>query len=122
MEEFIEEMDDIADHFLNMPPFEILRTYFISPEVCPTALTDNYLVYLIELEQAVTEYNTLPYDGGYWDQPLLMIEAFNAIRSERNQFERVRIETMKAKAKTKGKGGKSGSPNEDRPPRRKNIT
>ncbi len=102
-----------------MPPFEILRTYFISPEVCPTPLTDPYLVYLIELEQAVREYHTLPYEGGYWDQPLAMIEAFAAIRSERNQFELIRFERLKKKAKNRGKA--VSGPNEIRPPRRRNL-
>lgn len=102
-----------------MPPFEILRTYFNSPEVCPTALTDPYLVYLIELEQAVREYHTLPFGGGYLSQPLAMIDIFAVIRAERNQFERVKIETLKKKTK-KGQG-KSGSQNEDRPPRKRNL-
>jgi len=125
LNELFEVMDEIDDHYLNMPSFEVLRTYFISPEVCPTALSDSYMIFLIDAEQAAREYHTLPYGGGLWDQPLALISAFNTIRSERNQFERVKIEAMKRKSKTKDSTGDKqtgSSPNESLPPRKRNVS
>jgi len=125
MEGLFDEMEAIEDHFLNIPPFEILRTYFIDPEVCPTALIDSYLVFLIEAEQAVREYHTLPFPGGLWDQPLKLLEAFTTIRYERNQYERIRIEVMRAKSKkSTARPGTEVLPESTAghlPPRRRNV-
>lgn len=98
--------------------------YFVSPiEVCPTSILDAYLWFILEAEQAVREYHTLPYDGGLWDQPNPLLDAFTAIRIERAQYERVRFERMRKKSE---KGGgqqdmKFRSPNVDLPPRSTNI-
>lgn len=125
MEGLFEEMEAIEDHFLNIPPFEILRTYFIDPEVCPTALIDSYLVFLIEAEQAAREYHTLPFSGGLWDQPLKLLEVFTTVRYERNQYERVRVEAIRAKSKKStvrpGVESLSQSTASHLPPRSKNI-
>ena len=82
--------------------------------------------FLLDAEQASREYHTLPYGGGLWDQPLALLVAFTSIRYERNQFERIRIDKMK---KSSNKGGSqtpglkqvTQSPNEDLPPRKRNI-
>jgi len=126
LEGLFEELERIEEHYPNIPPFEALRTYFISPEVCPTSIVDPYLVYLIELEQAAREYHTLPYPGGLLDQPLALLDSFSVIRSERNQFDRVRFEKLQQKAKkAEGGGGKEipglGSPQDHIPPRRRNV-
>ncbi len=88
----LEELDYVLDKYPDMPPFEALQTYFRNPhEVCPTALVGLDLAHLIEAEQATREYHTLPFDGGLWDQPQVLLEIFSLIRTERNQYERIRI-------------------------------
>lgn len=87
-----------------MPTFEILRTYFAQPlEICPTGLIDDQDLFLLEVEQACREYYKLPFDGGLWDQPYKLIQAFAQIRQERNQYERARMEELKRDGKSKKK-------------------
>ena len=133
-EELVAEIDDIFEEltiveetFPDIPPFEALRLYFTSPlEVCPTAMMDPYLVFLIEAEQAAREYNVLPYDGGLWDQPRALLNIFSAIRTERNHYERIRFEKIDRKMKSKGAigprkaGGILQSPNTNLPPATRN--
>ena len=102
MEELYEELDNIENSLPHIPPFEALRLYFSQPlEACPSAMMDAYYLHLMEAEQAVREYNTLPYDGGLWDQPLQLLRIFTVIRSERNQYERIRFEKANKKVKAK---------------------
>lgn len=127
LEGLFEELERIEEHYPNIPPFEALRTYFISPEVCPSSIIDPYLVYLIELEQAAREYHTLPYSGGLLDQPIALLDAFSAIRSARNEFDRVRLDKLREDAKKAGKGGTGKeipglrSPRGHLPPRTRNV-
>jgi len=107
MDGIFEELDRIETVLPSIPPFEALRLYFSQPlEVCPTAMVDPYHVYLMEAEQASREYHVLPFDGGLWDQPLALLRSFTIIRSERNQYERIRMERVTKKMK-KGKGSSS---------------
>lgn len=97
-----------------------MRLYLTDPvEVCPTSLMDPYIMYLLEAEQAVREYHTLPFEGGLWDQPMALLEAFVAIRSERNQYERLRWDKIEKGQKRKSDTGDRTliSPNENLPPR-----
>tara|TARA_R100000458_G_C8275331_1_gene250385 strand:+ start:1803 stop:2312 length:510 start_codon:yes stop_codon:yes gene_type:complete len=91
MEGVIEELVNLEWEKPDAPPFELLRTYFMNPEVCMTSLafegTD-----LIGLEQQTRNYNTLPFDGGLLDQPTVLLQAFDVISSERNHWERIRME------------------------------
>lgn len=91
-------MANIERVFPDIPPFETLRLYFSQPlEVCPTSLLDPYFMFLLASEQSAREYHVLPFDGGYWDQPLLLSTIFDVIRTERNQYERIRFEKAKKK-------------------------
>lgn len=123
-EEILEELGIIEENFPDMPAFEALKLYF--PAVCPTSLTDHHLLFYIETEQAVREYNTLPFDGGLWDQPYLLLEIFTVIRSVRNQYDRIRFEEMSKKAQKTGHGSQGKtihtSLNEELPPRQGNIS
>ena len=127
LDDIFEELTIVEETFPDIPPFEALRLYFTSPlEVCPTAMMDPYLVFLIEAEQAAREYNVLPYDGGLWDQPRALLNIFSAIRTERNHYERIRFEKIDRKMKSKGAIGprKAGdilqSPNTNLPPASRN--
>ena len=114
-------IDNIEENFPSMPPFEALKMYFSGPqEACPESLVDPYFQFLLETEQSAREYHQLPFAGGLWDQPRQLLDIFTTIRSERNQYERVRFERMKRKSKkgdTSGKalGLKSATINEDLP-------
>jgi hypothetical protein len=56
------------------------------------------------LESACFNYHCLPYDGGIFDQPLYLMEAFNIIRSTKNRYENKNIEEI-----TKNMNKDSGS-------------
>lgn len=120
LEGVFDELDRIESYIPDIPPFEAMRLYLIDPvEVCPTSLMDPYIMYLLETEQAVREYHTLPFEGGLWDQPMVLLEAFIAIRSERNQYERLRWDRIEKKRDRKSDTGDRVlvSPNENLPPR-----
>jgi hypothetical protein len=128
MDGIFEELDRIENVLPSMPPFEALRLYFAQPlEVCPTAMMDRYHLFLMEAEQASREYHVLPFDGGLWDQPLTLLRAFSIIRSERNQYERIRMEkvTKKMKRQSSDMGNTPNVPafrsTGDAPPMGKNL-
>ena len=111
------ELARANDYHPNTSPFEVLRFFFNEgKEICPTSLVDPYLNFLIETEHASREYHALPFEGGLWDQPLQLLEVFNAIATERNRFERQRIEEVTKK----GKSGKSSN-QPALPPRQSNF-
>tara|TARA_B100000424_G_scaffold271651_1_gene275506 strand:- start:473 stop:928 length:456 start_codon:yes stop_codon:yes gene_type:complete len=123
-EDLLDELNNIEENFPSMPPFEALRMYFSGPqEACPESLVDPYFNFLLETEQSAREYHQLPFAGGLWDQPRQLLDIFTTIRSERNQYERVRYERMERKSKQKQSAGgnalplKSATINEDLPPR-----
>ena len=119
-----EVLDDISIIFPSMPVFEILKLYFSQPlEICPTSLVDSQSLILLETEQACREYNKLPFGGGIWDQPNIILESFSIIRTERNQYERTRFEQLdkKDKKSTEKKNNPFSSPNFDLPPLNTNL-
>ena len=118
-----DELDIIEQALPSMPPFEVLRTYFNQEvEVCPTAMIDAEDLFMLETEQACREYHKLPFEGGLWDQPLKLLENFEVIRAERNQFERIRFEQLKRKEKVKENNqGPLARGNTDLPPRNRNL-
>ena len=111
----------------DIPPFEALKLYFLNPvEVCPTSLIEDSLIFLLETEQAAREYNTLPFGGGLWDQPTVLLSAFSTIRAERNHFERIRMEEIRSKQKRENTGTPGArtihrSDNEALPPRQRPV-
>ncbi len=58
-------------------------------------------MFLLSAEQSAREYHVMPFEGGLWDQPLLMTTIFDTIRTERNQCERIRFEKANKKVKAK---------------------
>ena len=127
LKDLFEELDYIEEVFPDIPPFEALRLYFTAPkEVCPTSMIDPYLMFLMEAEQASREYHTLPFEGGLWDQPKVLLEVFSSIRTERNHYERIRFEKLQKKSKSKVSesntaGSIMTSPNTNLPPRQRNV-
>lgn len=120
LEDLFDELDTVEENFPSMPPFEALRMYFT--EACPQSILDPYYMFLLETEQSAREYHKLPYGGGLWDQPRQLLDVFTTIRSERNQYERIRYEQMERKNKTAQAsndlpGAKMLTRNEDLPPR-----
>lgn len=107
VDDVLERVEAVADEFPDLPVFKVVQKFFSSPrEVCCTALVDPWINWLIDLEAACTAYNTLPYPGGWLDQPLWVIEIFNEIRSVKNQFEASRMDEI---SKSSGKGSSGGS-------------
>lgn len=107
LDDIYDLMEEWETIFPDMPPFEMIQTWFRYPlEVCPTSLVDPYYAFMLEAEASCREYKVLPYDGGLWDQPLALIQAFETIRTERNHFERIRIDRMEQKAKKDHSGTK----------------
>jgi hypothetical protein len=97
--ELLDQIEEYQDIFPSMPSFDILTKFFSSPRpVCPTSLVDWQTRQLLEIESGCKEYHALPYEGGLMDQPVWLLEAFDIIRSERNAFERIRIEDYKKSA------------------------
>ena len=98
MEGVVEELVSMEWEKPDAPPFELLRTYFMDPEVCMTSMafegTD-----LIGLEQQTRNYNTLPFKGGLLDQPNVLMQAFDVISAERNHWERIRMRRTETKMK-----------------------
>jgi len=109
-DDLLDELDAIYERLPEMPIFEILQNFFRQPvEVCPTSLLESYILFLIDAEQASREYHTLPYTGGLWDQPSLLLDCFTQIRYERNQYDRIRMQRMAKKAKKSGVAGSDQS-------------
>ena len=124
LEDLFEELTRIENTLTNIPPFEVLRLYFVQPkEACPTSMLDPYFQYLIDAEQASRDYHVLPFDGGLWDQPLQLLQIFTAVRYERAHYERIRFERIEKKMKSKSGQGQNAipSPNEALPPRTRDL-
>ena len=106
-EDFLLWLDDMNVNFNpDMPAFEMIQAYLnprnkaASGEICMTGFVDFEIGTLIDLENACNNYHVLPYGGGLLDQPQLLLEAFNLVRSEINRYEKVRYDKM-AKAADK---------------------
>ena len=119
MEGVLEKLVQMEWEKPDAPPFELLQTYFASPEVCVTSLSDESID-LIALEQSSRDYHSLPFGGGILDQPKALMTSFSIIASERNQWERIRMERtdrkmrqeqMKNRSKQRQQlGGRPGGP------------
>lgn len=121
MEGVLQELIELEWEKPDAPPFELLRTYFMDPEVCVTAMYDTSADY-IGMEQAARDYHTLPYDGGLLDQPKMLMDAFRIVASERNQWERIRMERtdremkkQEMQMKAQQGAGRGGRPSGGRP-------
>jgi len=91
-----EELEILEAVFPHLSPFELLRSYFSYPkEVCPTSLVDPHHNFLLEMEFSCREYKVLPFEGGLLDQPLVLMEVFRVIQSEKASYERARMSKMK---------------------------
>lgn len=80
------------------PLYELMLQFF--QDVCPTNFFDPFLERLLQWESAAREYHTLPYAGGYLDQPLYIIQAFQIIRGARGQYYALKDKRAEAKRKT----------------------
>jgi len=110
-EGIFEELETLEAVFPHLSPFELLLAYFNQPkEVCPTSLVDPHHNFLLEMEFSCREYKCLPYDGGYLDQPLLLMGIFHTIQSEKAAYERARMSKMKKEFSSKKKPSSSSKP------------
>ena len=66
-------------------------------ELCPTSLIDDNLNRILTIENMCEKYKCLPFDGGYCDQPKIIMESFEVVRSTVNLFDE--YEAQKANAK-----------------------
>jgi hypothetical protein len=74
--------------------------FFQNPkELCVTGITDSWTNWLLGMEAACKRYGTLPFAGGWLDQPLWVIDIFEEITSTQVIFERKR---MAEQAKKRG--------------------
>lgn len=105
VDELYDEIEKIKERFPILTDFDILRKFFNSngdegnKELCPTALVDPWVDWLLELENAAQTYHVLPYPGALLDQPAWVLEAFRTIREVKNVFERRRTKSLISKVK-----------------------
>lgn len=87
IDEFLELAEDMAEHHPADPLFITMLRYF--GQVCPTAIAeaDPYINWWISMENFCTEYHVMPFEGSALDQPVDVLEIFNAIRSIRNEYQ-----------------------------------
>lgn len=69
--------------------------------ICPVPFFTKRINDLAEWESAASKYNSLPFKGGFLDQPLFVIEAFNVIRAADNLYNSKKMENMKKAGKSK---------------------
>ena len=113
-EEFIERLSDIQfDYFPDDNTFEILVSHFHGggtldgrtkesikmKEICPRGIIsgNEWLVLLHTMEEWASQYGVLPCEGGVFDQPDEIFEAFNTIMSTRAYFQNKQHEDMMRK-------------------------
>lgn len=107
-EAFLKEVVKLHDFFNgDMTMWEVMLKFFRG--VCPMAYFDHDIDTYVRLESAASAYNALPYEGGYLQQPNIILEAFDVIRGTRAQFEhklhqKARREEKKAQKSSNSKG------------------
>lgn len=96
--------------FPNKLPHLLMRTPFMKveiegfndkKEICPIGLFDYEAEFYVSLETAAGKYHTLPYDGGYMEQPLLITEAFDVARSAEARYNNAKMNEINSKIKDK---------------------
>lgn len=112
--ELIDIMVRISRKQPSRPIFDIWKAYFrryigirwdkdtkkyLPAEVCPIGLLTNEIEQYISMEIAASNYNSLPYEGSWLDQPLKVIEAFDAISIGKGHFDKMKINKMRAEAR-----------------------
>lgn len=93
-------LDNLSDDvFPDAPPFELLKRFAQGrdetgrpKEVCVEAFSDLELGSLIDLEDSCHSYRCLPYEGGLFDQPNYIMEAFNIIRATKNKYNNAKMD------------------------------
>ena len=90
LNEFFEELAILSSHFSEHNTFDLAMRY----KICPQSLVDLSSIKMINLENACSKYHVLPYPGSYLEQPQIIIDCFEIIRSTTIQFENERIEKI----------------------------
>ena len=76
--------------------------FFQQPkEICVTGITDPWTNWLINMESACKRYGTLPFIGGWLDQPLWVIDIFEEISNTQVLFEKRQMEEIDKKSNKK---------------------
>ncbi len=85
VDRFFEEISRIQIFF---PEKDIVSLIFGTYRgLCLQSLIEYNAVELMNLENAASRYHNLPYKGAYTDQPVIIIDAFEIIRSAIIRFE-----------------------------------
>lgn len=100
----INQLEEIHNRFPNKLVHELLKTPFLMYKtdkserpvsVCPISLFDPESEYYVSLETAAGKYHTLPYGDmfgcGYLDQPLYIVQAFDAARSAEARYNNIKM-------------------------------
>lgn len=69
--------------------------------ICLTAFHSDLASMLIEAEIAADQYGSLPYSGGYFEQPQFVLEAFKIIRVANSMYFESKKKRDRAKAAAK---------------------
>ena len=110
LDDVMERVEAVSDRMPDLPVYEIVRRFFGRPqELCIVALVDPWIHWCISLESACDKYGIPPYEGGWFDQPLWVINLFDEIRSVRGDFESRRMEAISGKGADAPKPGQRGS-------------
>jgi hypothetical protein len=108
-EEFLNMLNELSSINRELSIFEISLKYFGkmhddkigNVELCPEAIkihAEN-LAEMFEMEARCSEYSLFPFGGGQVDQPAILIEAFDAIRTGRNTFGSKKAQELRSKNK-----------------------
>jgi len=87
------------------PIFQLLRMHYQYPkEVCATGIIDPGFNDILLMEERAEKYGIFPFEGGQLDQPAVLMEAFDIIRSATVQFERDRMAEVEEEMERKSNG------------------
>ena len=116
MDDMLKVLNELSSIHKDLSTFEIFRMYFDRMmegskmiELCPEAIKikSENLAEMFEMEARCSEYHVFPFPGGQMQQPAILIEAFDAIRTGRNIFHSKKMEEVRGSSRSKAPKGKS---------------
>ena len=84
-ETFFDEIAELHPFFPKMDVVEFVLAFYGG--LCPQSLLTNEGAELVSIENAVSKYHSLPFEGAYLSQPYYIIQAFEIIRGTIIGFE-----------------------------------
>jgi hypothetical protein len=67
------------------PFYTVVRGMF--PDVCPTSIVSEDVHFWINMEGQVKDYGVLPFTGGMMEQPQMVLDLLNTVRSVKNHWQ-----------------------------------